>query len=84
MPHMVGDFVAFPALGVSRTSRRRWLILLLTLMGAFGSPAAWSHPGTGIVVDDSGQVFFVHGARNQILKLDAGVAAGPDGTRELS
>ena len=32
---------------------------------------AWSHPGPGIVVDHAGQVFFVHGVRSRIMKVDA-------------
>src|SRR4029078_11083064 len=33
------------------------------------SPSARAHPGAGIVVDASGQVYFVHGIRNRIMKL---------------
>jgi hypothetical protein len=35
------------------------------------SSTAWGHPGAGIVVDAKGHVYFVHGIRNRILKLDA-------------
>jgi hypothetical protein len=55
-----------------RSSRRLYRWLSVIVLCAIGSPAAWCHPGTGIVIDDSGQVFFVHGARNRSLKLDAG------------
>ena len=34
------------------------------------SPSGWSHPGTGILVDAKGQIYFVHGTRNCILKVD--------------
>jgi sugar lactone lactonase YvrE len=33
--------------------------------------AAWGHPGPGIVVDSRGQVYFVHGIRHRIMKVDA-------------
>jgi sugar lactone lactonase YvrE len=33
--------------------------------------SASAHPGTGIVVDAKGQVYFVHGTRNRILKVDS-------------
>ena len=34
------------------------------------SPSVWAHPGAGIVVDAKGQIYFVHGTRNRILKVD--------------
>ena len=35
-----------------------------------GAAVTSAHPGTGIVVDKQGNVFFVDGVRNRILKVD--------------
>src|SRR4051812_44246121 len=32
---------------------------------------AAAHPGAGIVVDSKGQIFFVHGIRHRIMRIDA-------------
>jgi len=42
------------------------------LLGVLAATAvhAPAHPGTGIVVDGKGQVFFVHGERGRIMKVD--------------
>jgi hypothetical protein len=42
------------------------LILFALLLAG----CAWSHPGPGIVVDHLGQVYFVHGVRSRIMKVD--------------
>ncbi len=44
------------------------LVSGLTLLLA---PLAWSHPGPGIVVDQQGNVYFVHGILHRIMKIDA-------------
>jgi len=43
-------------------------VLFLSVLVA---PLAWSHPGPGIVVNAKGEVFFVHGFRSRIMKVDA-------------
>lgn len=56
------------------------------LLTALSTPQAWSHPGPGIVVDRKGQIFFVHGIRHRIMKIDASgklsiFAQGEDGKK---
>jgi hypothetical protein len=48
--------------------RSLWFLILVVC--AVVTPAAWSHPGTGIVVDAKGQIYFVYGIRNRILRMD--------------
>ena len=55
---------------------------LLTLVFSAGAVAA--HPGAGIVIDSKGQVYFVHGIRHRIWRLDVAgklttFAQGEDG-----
>src|SRR5262245_38307311 len=46
--------------------------LLLPLIGiALAATPVWSHPGPGIVVNGSGQVYFVDGVRHRIMRVDA-------------
>jgi DNA-binding beta-propeller fold protein YncE len=46
--------------------------LLLPLIGiALAVSPAWSHPGPGIAVNGSGQVYFVDGVRHRVMRVDA-------------
>jgi hypothetical protein len=44
--------------------------LAMLCLTALIAPSAWAHPGPGIVVDQKGQVFFVHPVRHRIMKVD--------------
>jgi sugar lactone lactonase YvrE len=47
----------------------RWVCTLAACV--LFAPYALSHPGPGIVVDSKGQVYFVDGIRNRIMKLES-------------
>jgi sugar lactone lactonase YvrE len=56
----------------------------LFFLALLWAPFAWSHPGPGIVVSQTGQVFLVHPVRHRIMKVDANgkltiLAQGEDG-----
>src|SRR6516225_9270403 len=64
---------------VSITIRR-----LLFFLSLLSGPYAWSHPGPGIVVGRTGEVFFVHPVRHRIMRADTNgnlsvLAQGKDG-----
>ena len=46
-------------------------ILLPLICIALTASPAWSHPGPGILVNGSGQVYFVDGVRHRIMRVDA-------------
>ena len=57
---------------------------LAAILWAFFVGVAAAHPGAGIVVDSKGQVYFVHGIRHRIWRIDAAgklttFAQGEDG-----